>query len=154
MKRLEYRRYADREPFPVLYYYDPIDQLEIALRGTCDYFVKEGIVYETTSFAAEADTYVLYVREAEEERALNTEPVHKPDWRGIRIEVREYLEGTDRYPVLQYLHYETKEEALLRLFSDFLYFEGKEWEKTSAEVDEDRKVYVYYVKEANPGYGS
>ncbi|ERI08821.1 hypothetical protein [Aneurinibacillus aneurinilyticus] len=144
--RLEYRRLDERNGFPVLYYYDFIDKDEIALRFACDYFVKDGLVYEKTSCAIEISCYVIYVQVAEDEKALKSaEPVarQKP---GIMMEVREFKEGTAHYPVVCTYTFQDDADAILHLQSQFLYLYGREWERTSTEIDEDRGVYVYYAQ--------
>lgn len=61
-------------------------------------------------------------------------------------EIRHFIEDAEQYPLL--FTYELKEskEVLLYLQSDFFIWSGKEWEKTSSEIDEDRKIYVLYAK--------
>ena len=36
-------------------------------------------------------------------------------------------------------------EVLSKIGSIYTYYDGKEWERDSAEIDEDRKTYVLYV---------
>jgi hypothetical protein len=148
MARLEYRLLDEGRGFPVLYYYDLIDKDEISLRFACDYFVKDRVVYEKTSCAIELPNYVIYVKPAEDEQVVDPGVLSAPRWGGIRIEVREFREGTSHYPVVHTYDFRDDDDALLHLQSDYLYLYGKEWEKTSTEVDEDRKVYVYYAKPA------
>ncbi|CEH31390.1 Uncharacterized protein BN1090_A2_03865 [Aneurinibacillus migulanus] len=146
VNRLEYRRLDEGNGFPVLYYYDFIDKDEVALRFACDYFVKDGLVYEKTSCAIETSCYVIYVQVAEDERVLESaKPVarQKP---GIMMEVREFKEDTAHYPVVCTYTFQDDDDAILYLQSQFLYLYGREWEKTSTEIDEDRGVYVYYAQ--------
>ncbi|PYI52628.1 hypothetical protein [Paenibacillus flagellatus] len=146
MARLEYRLLDESRGFPLLYYYDFIDKDEVSLRFACDYLVKDRIVYEKTSCAIEPRTYVIYVKVAEEEDALAGGTELPGRWGGIRIELREYKEGASHYPVVRVLQFQDDDDALLHLQSDYLMLDGVEWAKTSAEVDEDRKVYVYYAQ--------
>lgn len=148
MARLEYRRFDEENGFPLLYYYDFIDKDEISLRFACDYLVKDGVVYEKTSCAIEPRAYVIYVKTAEEEQASAGGAELYGYRGGIRIELREYIEHTSRYPVVHVFQFQDDDDALLHLQSDYLWWDGTEWEKTSAEVDEDRKVYVYYAVRA------
>lgn len=147
MARLEYRTLADG--YPVLFYYDSIGLAEVSLRFACDYFVKEGVVYEKTSCAIEQDRYVIYVKRAEDEKAVYAGAIPLPNWQGIRLELRHFREETSVYPVVTQWDFAGMHDVLLYLQSDYLYVDGKEWEKTSTEVDEDRKLYVYYAKEAS-----
>ncbi|GAA3410211.1 hypothetical protein ACFFNY_22300 [Paenibacillus hodogayensis] len=145
MARLEYRLLDEKNGFPLLYYYDFIDKDEISLRFACDYLVKDRVVYEKTSCAIEPKAYVIYVKTAEDEQASGG-GVELSGYRGgIRIELREYKAGTAHYPVIHVYQFQDDDDALLHLQSNYVHWNGQEWEKTSAEVDEDRKVYVYYA---------
>lgn len=150
MARLEYRL-LDTD-FPVLFYYNRIDLGEISMRFACDYLVKEGKVYEKTSCAVEDGDYVIYVQEAVDERALNLGDAG-PTWKGIRVELRQFREDALHYPVMAAWDFDQVQEVILRLQSNYVYTtrDGRttEWEKMSAEVDEDRKLYVVYAKEAS-----
>lgn len=151
MPRLEYRLSDEKRGFPILYYYNGIDKEEISLRFACDYFVKDRHVYEKTGCAVEDGTYVIYVQRAEEERVLDSRLVFDPNWRGIRMEVRHFREDAAHYPVVHNFLFHSDEDALLHLLSDFLCIGGREWQKTSTEVDENRKVYVIYAKPSAEG---
>jgi len=151
LPRLEYRLLDEEKGYPVLYYYNGIDKEEISLRFACDYFVKDQHVYEKTSCAVEDGTYVIYIRRAEDEKVLDDQLVFAPDWRGIRLEVRHFREGTAHYPVVHTFYFHSDEDALLHLQSDLFYIGGREWQKTSAEVDENRKVYVIYAEPTEEG---
>ncbi|GAX91299.1 hypothetical protein [Effusibacillus lacus] len=146
MPRLEYRLLDEDKGFPVLYYYDMIDKDEISLRFACDYFVKDKVVYEKTSCAIELPNYIIYVKPAEDEQVVDPGVLSAPRWGGIRIEVREFREGTAFYPIIHTYDFLDDDDALLHLQSDYLYLYGREWMKTSTEVDEDRKVYVFYAQ--------
>jgi hypothetical protein len=146
MARLEYRLLDEANGYPVLYYYDHIDKDEITLRFACDYFVKGHLVYEKTSCAVEADRYVIYVQRSREEQAIDFTHTAAARWGSIRMELREYRDGTHDYPLVHTYYFKDDDDAVLHLLSDFLYWKGCEWEKTSTEVDEDRQVYVYYAR--------
>lgn len=146
MPRLEYRLLDEGKGYPVLYNYDMIDKDEISLRFACDYFVKERVVYEKKSCALELPTYIIYVARALDEHVVDPGVLASPRWAGIRLEVREYRDNTEHYPVIHTFDFRDDDDALLHLQSDFLYLYGREWQKTSTEVDEDRKVYVFYAQ--------
>ncbi len=144
MTRLEYRLYAEgSETFPLLYYYDRIGRDEIALRFACDYFIKDGKVYEKTSCAVEPACYVVYVQEALDERTMLWSKPEVP--RGVRMELREYREWTADYRLVHTYTFPDTLEAMLNLQANYLYAEGREWQRTAAEIDEDRETYVYYA---------
>ncbi|WP_371362169.1 hypothetical protein [Sporomusa rhizae] len=143
MTRLEYRLLDDRGQYPVLYYYQNIDETEIAARFACDYFVKDAVVYERQSCAMEPLTYVVYVKKSQEVENDNTAEQHRKD---IRIEIRHFRTEAEVYPLLFTYVVKQNKEALLYLQCDYFIWSGREWQKTSAELDEDRMVYVIYAK--------
>jgi hypothetical protein len=134
----------DRGQYPVLYYYQDIDESEIASRFVCDYFVKDAVVYERQSCAMELLTYVIYVKRSQEV-ALESS-LAEQGRKNIRIEIRRFSEGAEEYPLLFTCEVRKNKEALLYLQSDYFTWSAQEWQKTSAELDEDRKVYVIYAK--------
>ncbi|PWK08445.1 hypothetical protein C7459_11598 [Tumebacillus permanentifrigoris] len=146
---MEYRLFDEGKQFPVQYFYDRIGKPEIAMRMTCDYFVKAGQIFEKTSVAIDGGTYVIYVQPAVEEHVVD--PKQKADGKTIRIELRQFQEDAAYYPVIHKYEFRDEMEALLHMQSNFLYLYGKEWEKTSAEIDEDRNVYVWYAKATELG---
>ncbi|EMT53277.1 MULTISPECIES: hypothetical protein [Brevibacillus] len=146
MARLEYRLLDEEKDYPVLYYYDGIDKDEISLRFACDYLVKGHVVFEKTSCATEPGCYVIYVRYSAEEQAVDYVDTAAARWGSIQIELREYKEGTNVYPLIHTYSFKDDDDVLLLLQSDYITLNGREWEKTSAEVDEDRRVYVYYAR--------
>ncbi|MFD2170363.1 hypothetical protein [Tumebacillus lipolyticus] len=144
MARLEYRLLDEGQDFPVLYYYEGIEKREVLMRNACDYFVKERIIYAKTSCAVEGDLFVIYVEQAEDERVVDSSLHPLAHQAGIRLELREYQDGTAHYPLIHTYEFKSEEDVLLHLFANYLYLGGREWERTSTEVDEDRQVYVFY----------
>ncbi|SMC50505.1 hypothetical protein [Sporomusa malonica] len=143
MPKLEYRMLNESEGYPILYYYDSMDRTEIAIRLACDYFVKDGVTYEKTSGAIEAGCYVIYVKKAEEQD--NSLPQLPNPSGKLRLELRQYVQNSSYFPEVAVFELKDNLDALLYLQSDFLYWLGQEWQKTSAEIDEDRKVYIFYA---------
>lgn len=146
MARLEYRLLDDEAEYPVLYEYDRIDKKEIALRFACEYFVKDKRVYALASCATEPDAYVIYVTEADDEKA-GVEAKGTSHWNGVRLEIRQFGEEWMNYPLLHTRDFADMHDVLLYLQSDYVTIGDKEWGRSSTEVDEDRKLYVLYVKE-------
>lgn len=146
MARLEYRLLDEAKGYPVLFYYDRVNKDEVSLRFACDYLVKGHIVYEKTSCAIESGCYVIYVKPSVEEHAVDYMEAVSARWGSIQIEMREYKEDARLYPLVHTFYFKDDDDALLHLQSDYLNLNGREWEKTSTEVDEDRHVYVYYAK--------
>ncbi|GAA4717072.1 hypothetical protein [Brevibacillus fulvus] len=151
MARLEYRLLDEQKQYPVLYYYNSIDNMEMAMRFACDYLVKDHRVYEKMSCAMEQDVGVIYVKISSEEQAVDYWNTAANRWGQTQIELRHFREGTVHYPLLHTHYFRDEKEALLHLLSDYLYWDGQEWEKTSAEIDEDREVYILYVRSSEEG---
>lgn len=146
MARLEYRLFDETGQFPVLYRYPEIRLQEISLRFSCDYYVKDSKVYEKTSCAIEENAAVIYVKPSPEGQAGIFPPKGSSGQAVITLEVREYREGDIQYPLLHTFHFIETMDALLHLQCDYLELDGREWMKTSTEIDEDREVYVYYAQ--------
>jgi hypothetical protein len=147
LARLEYRLLDAGQDYPLLYYYDDIDRTEIAARFACDYFIKDGIEYEKTSCASGLAAYVIYVRKTCNASGDFGGTSSRPG-RGLRLELRQYLDNASYYPEVTSFEFKENLDIVLNLQSDFQYWLGQEWQKTSTELDEDRKVYVYYAKPA------
>lgn len=149
MDQLEYRLYDEENGFPALYHYNSISKDEIVMRFLCDYFVKDGVVYEKTSNAIEPPLYIVYVKPSLNEVPM---PMNCPSTERIGfivMEVREYREGSEEYPLIQSLELSTLTDIALLGQCNYIMIEGVEWEQTSLEVDEDRQTYVLYVKRAS-----
>lgn len=150
MARLEYRLLDEVQGFPLQYYYDNMDATEIAIRFVCDYFVKDGVTYEKTSCAAELPIYKIYVQKYPKQDWLdNNLPVKIGS--GLRVQLRQYVEDSSYFPLIHVFEISTNLELLLFLQSDYVYWLGQEWQKSSTEIDEDSKVYVYYAVQASGG---
>ena len=146
MPRFEYRLNNEAEDYPILYFYENMDEVEAAMRFVCDYFVKEGRTWLKTASAIETAQYVMYLEEtpADTAEAGNaTQPV-MPGW--IAVEVREYREGVSEYPLIHQFGCPSQVQALAHLIADTMILFGQEWEKTSTEIDEDRQAYIYYCR--------
>jgi hypothetical protein len=146
MTRLEYRLLDEEHGFPIVSYYDHITIEEILLRFACDYFVQDNRVFEKTSCAIENSTYVIYVKLNQEEKVIDQGLIFAPHWKGIRIEVRHFQEQVSQNELIDQVDFREVKEALAYLLSDYILLNGEEWEKCSTEVDENRKLYVYYAQ--------
>lgn len=149
MPKFEYR--LNEKSYPVIFYYENMDPAEAAMRFICDYFVKDGKTYIKTASAIEPPDYVVYVENAEDDTAEEGNAQNAMPPRGIAVEVRRYEEGASHYPVIHQFGFNSQVEAFTYLLSDTMILFGQEWEKTSAEVDEDRQAYVYYCQPAKGG---
>jgi len=150
MARLEYRVADADQSFPLLYYYEDIGIAEIAVRFTCDYFVKNGVTYAKTSCAALPPIYTIYIKKTEQQNWLDNPPPLKAS-KGLKLELRQFLDNAAYFPEIHVFEVSNNMELLLLLKSDYIYWLGQEWQKTSSEIDEDRKVYVYYAALSSGG---
>lgn len=146
MSRLEYRQLNAEKNYPVLCYFEHIDNDEIAARFACDYYIRDRLVYERTSCAVEPDGYVIYIRHDDEAQVFDEGGGGCAAMPNIRMELRQYKETAHYYPVIHVFEFKTNLEAALTLQADYIWWLGQEWRKSSTEIDEDRKVYVYYAE--------
>ncbi|WP_425804044.1 hypothetical protein [Desulfitobacterium sp. Sab5] len=145
MAQLEYRLLDEEKGFPALFAYESIPKEEVIARCLCDYFVKEGIVYERTSAANEEFLQVIYVKPIEDKPNRST-PGQTSGMGYILLELREYIDEAESYPVLKTLEFGNLQDLLLYAVSEYINFQDLEWEKTSFEIDEDRQVFSLYMK--------
>jgi len=148
LARLEYRLLDEAKGYPLLYYYENMAKGEIAARFACDYFIKDRVVYEKTSCAIEANIYIVYVLEDNEAKAFEKGVIHGQEGDGLKLELRRFREDSAEYPLVHVFELSENQDVLVHLLSNYLLWLGQEWRKTSVELDEDRKVYVYYAEPA------
>lgn len=147
MAQLEYRLLDEEKGFPALFGYERIPKEEVVARCLCDYFIKEGIVYELTSSAKEELLQVIYVKEVEEKP--NPQMPGQISGMGyILLELREFQEDAESYPVMKTLKFGNLQDLLIYAVSQYIDFQESEWEKTSFEIDEDRQVFSLYLKKS------
>ena len=142
---LEYRLQKGTNSYEPIYYYSAIDLPQILARRECEFFIKEGKTYKQLSSSIEGNLFVIYV-ELFEEAPIEFE---KQSEQGIKLEIRE-LNRLQYYPLLSTQYKSNHLEILSVIGSVYTYLEQNEWERDSAEIDEDRGVYVLYV--APTGY--
>ena len=148
MPRFEYRLNDESKGYPVLYYYEAMDDIEAAMRFICDYYVKEGKTYLKTASAVEPPNFVMYVEEVPDDASEDGNANNQALPSGIAVEVREYREGAVQYPLIHQFGFNSQVQAFSYLLADTMILFGQEWEKTSTEIDEDRQAYVYYCQKA------
>ena len=146
MPRFEYRLNDAAQDYPILYFYENMDEVEAAMRFVCDYFVKDGKTWLKNAAAVSGMDYVMYMEEVPTDSAEAGNGAQKALPSGIAVEVREYREGALDYPLIHQFAFNSQVQALAHLLADTLMLFGQEWEKTSTEVDEDRQAYIYYCR--------
>ncbi|GMA97983.1 hypothetical protein [Pelosinus sp. IPA-1] len=145
LTKLEYRLLDESQQYPLLYYFSDIDEIEVAARFACDYFVKEGVLYERSSCAMGVLSCVIYVKKIEEDVISYDDNIRQTN-KYIRLEIRQFIEEAEIYPLVFTYELRERKEVLLYLQSDYFIWSGQEWQKTSSEIDEDRKLFVLYAK--------
>ena len=146
MPRFEYRLNDAAQDYPLIFYYENMDEVEAAMRFVCDYFVKDGKTWLKNASAVSGMEYVMYMEEVPTDSAESGNRAQKALPSGIAVEVREYREGALDYSLIHQFAFNSQLQALAHLLADTLMLFGQEWEKTSTEVDEDRQAYIYYCR--------
>lgn len=138
---LEYRLYKGLHSFEPLFYYDSIELDQILTRRECEFFVKDGITYQQTSTAIEENLHLIYVKKVEESE--KEKEIFNLNGK-LTLEIREF-NRRESHPIIHKLEFDKHLEILSHIGSVYLYFKHQEWERDSAEIDEDRLVYVLYM---------
>lgn len=137
---LEYRLQKGKNHFVPIFHYPAIDLEQILARRECEFFVKEGITYKQLSSSIEENVFVIYL-EVYEEGPIEQDDIIQED---IKLEIRE-LNVLKGHPLITTEYMTNHIDVLSTIGSVYTYYHGTEWERDSAEIDEDRKVYVLYV---------
>ena len=138
---LEYRLYKGPNSFESLFHYESIELDQVLARRECEFFVKEGITYKQTSSAIEGNTHLIYLKK--EEEAEKEKEVFNLNGK-LKLEVREF-NYRESHPIIKTFEFDRHIEILSKIGSVYLYIDTFEWERDSAEIDEDRLVYVLYM---------
>jgi hypothetical protein len=138
---LEYRLLKGMNGYEPIFHYPDIELEQILARRECEFFVKEGVTYRQLSSAKEGNLFLIYVEIYEEEPV--TDPLFPPP--GLKLEIRE-LNPRKNHPILKQETYEDHLDILSVIGSVYTYIDQTEYERDSAEIDEDRSVYILYVK--------
>ncbi|MFI8687860.1 hypothetical protein [Rossellomorea sp. NPDC077527] len=138
---LEYRLRKGNDSYEPIYHYPDIELEQILARRECEFFVKEGVTYRQLSSSIEGNIFVIYVETFEEEPLKD--PLFPPE--RLVLEIRE-LNHRKNNPILKIEHHDYHLDILSVIGSVYYYIDGVEWERDSAEIDEDRYVYILYVK--------
>ncbi|MGD7006994.1 hypothetical protein [Metabacillus sp. 84] len=141
-RKLEYRLNDPSQGYPAIYHFDDLEPLQIFCRRNCDFFILEGTVYETTSSFLKDSRFVIYVKKSDDEKPFRQAEAE----RRLGVEVRLYKEYAES-PEIMFLPCFDHVEVFSYLDNTYLVLEGKEYERVSAEMDQDRLMYVLYVRE-------
>ncbi len=146
MPSLEYRVLDENRGNPVIHYFTDITLQEIALRSAVDYLVADGKVLEKIHVAFAPLSYVIYCEISDNDNPNESSPI-KLVHNGYSLEIRQYIDDNSAYPLLKSL--EVQDELLNLLICDYISIDGIKWLRSSSELDQDRNVYVLYVKDPN-----
>lgn len=117
---------------------------EFYARQLCTYFIMRGTQYELLSNEMDGDSEVLVIKEVG--RNLSGENEVSFRGRGIHIEFRSPNER-ENYRLFSRIPCETHFEVIRYLLKDVVDVPNRgQMLVTSTEIDEDRGVYVIYVK--------
>lgn len=142
MARLECRVLGRGGDNTLLYAYDEISKAEVAARFNCDYFLKNKALYEKISCAVEPAINVIYLKRVESSSEAKAQTSMA---QGLQMELRQFSESEGiYYPLIYTFTFIDEFDLLLYLQSDYIEWLGHKWHKTSAEVNEDKRHFIYY----------
>ena len=135
MNLLEYRL-EDQRPIKTM---ENLSSLETSVRFFVNYWVNEGIVYENRGNHYSNGKYIIDLYECKDEEPYADAIEKAPN----TIEYRLFY--TDR-KIIKESAKTNLEEIMLALSLDSVTIDSHTYKRLSLEFDEDRKVYVYYLK--------
>lgn len=146
MNKLTYfidRGNNDYEPF-VEYKLPIVGEDELYARQLCTYFIIRGRQYQLLSNEMKGDEEILVLTElGANESSLDEKFYHD---RGLNIEFRCHR-AEENYRLITGIQCMTHFEVIRYLLKDVVDIPGfGQYFTTSTEIDEDRSVYVVYVK--------
>lgn len=149
MKKLTYFIHNGKGNYEPFYEYSlsnvGID--ELYARQLCTYFIIKGSQYELISNEMDGDEDILVL----ENRGRNNAVIDEKAYRGhgIHVEFRLYKES-ENYKLLTAVPCKTHLDVIRYLLKDVTDVPGYgQMAVTSTEIDEDRGVYVLYLKDLN-----
>lgn len=147
MKKLTY--YIDKgnrnyEPF-YEYTVPAVGIDELYARQLCTYFIMRGQQYELIANEMDGDEDILVIQDRGRNPHVLDEKVFRG--KGLNIEVRRFREE-DNYKLLSIIPCNSHFDIIRYLLKDIVDVPGLgQKHVTSTEIDEDRGVYVLYIKD-------
>lgn len=135
---------GDYKPF---YEYDgsTVDIDELYARQLCTYFIMRGTQYQLISNEMDGEEDILVIKEIGRNLSGAEERVFRG--KGLHIEIRSYREA-ENYRLIKVIPCETHFDIIRYLLKDIVDVPDiGQLQVTSTEIDEDRGVYVLYVKD-------
>lgn len=146
MKKLTYYIDMGNEDYKPFYEYSipSVGQDEMYARQLCTYFIMKGMQYELISNEMVGDEEVLVLKELGKNVSVLDEEFYRG--KGLYVEFRRHKEE-ENYKRLTAVPCDTHFEIIRYLLKDIVDVPGfGQMAVTSTEIDEDRAVYVIYVK--------
>ncbi|WNF21103.1 RNA helicase [Mesobacillus jeotgali] len=146
MKKLTYFIHDGKGNYEPFYEYSipNVGMDEFYARQLCTYFIIKGTQYELVSNEMAGDEEILVL----EERGKNNSVLDEKNYRGkgIHVEFRRHRES-ENYRLIKAIPCRTHLDVIRYLLKDIIDVpDSGQMAVTSTEVDEDRGVYVLYVK--------
>jgi hypothetical protein len=148
MKMMELTYYIEKneeyEPFLTYKIPENMHNDEKYARQLCEFFVSGGKEYELQSNEMNGNEEILIVKDKGTVRRFAEEASYKG--RGIFMEFRQYNKEGDM-PLIHLQAFNSHWDVIRFLLKDVVDIPGKgQFTRDSAELDEDRAVYVFYVE--------
>lgn len=140
---LEYRLDDEEANYPTFFHLKGISPDEIHTRKLCEFFVYNDTVFVNSFTALEENCHVIYVKKDPVEEGYDYPIIYNDN--ELCIEVRK-AKGIGKREIIHSFDCHSHSEALSFATSDIIYIEGVEYRHVSFEIDQDRRVYVMYVK--------
>jgi hypothetical protein len=146
MKKMTYfidKGNGDYEPF-YEYTVPAVGIDELYARQLCTYFIMRGRQYQLVSNEMEGEEDILVLQEIGRNITVESEVGFRG--KGLHIEIRRFREE-ENYKLLALIPCKTHFDIIRYLLKDVVDVPGfGQMLMTSTEIDEDRGVYVIYVK--------
>jgi len=147
VKKLTYFIDKGNEDYRPFYEYDAakVGSDELYARQLCTYFIMRGQQYELVSNEMDGDEEILVLKDI----GRNPHVIDEKNYmgRGLHIEFRRHSEA-ENYRLLAVIPCQTHYDIIRYLLKDIVDIPNLGQKAvTSTEIDEDRSVYVLYVKE-------
>ncbi|NOU96300.1 hypothetical protein GC093_24200 [Paenibacillus sp. LMG 31456] len=142
MARLEYRLHHD--PSELICHYDGIPLEELLIRNVSDWFIRGGTIYEKQSTEKQDSLHLIYVTPSDQMAEQTIPAIDNAE--ALVVEIRQFEEELSDYPLLRLQHCDSLLDVLLLIQTETITLDGQKWAKSSFELDEDRKMFIYYAR--------
>lgn len=149
MKKLTYYIHDGTGNYEPFYEYSSltVGKDEFYARQLCTYFIMRGQQYELVANEMAGDEEILVLEDRGRNNSVIDEKIYRGN--GIHIEFRRHR-LQENYKLLNVIPCNTHLDAIRYLLKDVIDLPGHgQMTVTSTEIDEDRGVYVLYVKNAD-----